>query len=124
VKKIVFLLALIILLKPVLPVIEYAVNYNYIATILCENKDKPKMHCNGKCHLMKELAKASENDKPISQEKKVASQESEVLFFEEIKSFRTASIYLDHYLKTNNNYSNFYFFLNSVSVLKPPINIS
>lgn len=25
------------------------------------------MHCNGKCHLMKELAKAAETEKPASQ---------------------------------------------------------
>jgi hypothetical protein len=39
------------------PVVEYVLNYEYIVTVLCENKDKPEMHCNGKCHLTKELAK-------------------------------------------------------------------
>ncbi len=48
------------LVKPVLPVVEYMVNYDYISKVLCENKAKPKLKCNGKCHLMKELAKASE----------------------------------------------------------------
>jgi hypothetical protein len=71
VKKITFLLALFMLLKPVFPVIDYIVNYEYISKVLCVNKDKPKMHCNGKCHLMKELAKASENEKPISSDKKM-----------------------------------------------------
>ncbi|MCI4444167.1 MAG: hypothetical protein JHC39_11760 [Lentimicrobium sp.] len=123
-KKILFLLALFMLLKPVFPVIDYIVNYEYISKVLCVNKDKPKMHCNGKCHLMKELAKASENEKPISSDKKNAAQESEVLFFEEIKSFKITSIYLDDKQKINSNYSNFYSFLNSTSLFHPPTFIS
>ena len=124
VKKIVFLLALFILVKPVLPVIDYVVNYEYISKVLCVNKAKPKMKCNGKCHLMKELAKASENETPISSNKKTASHELEVLFFEEIKSFKIASIYFEDRQKANNNYSDLYFYLNSDSVFRPPIFIS
>ena len=123
-KKIVFLLALFMLLKPGLPVVEYVVNYNYISKVLCENKAKPQMHCNGKCHLMKELAKASENEKPISSDKKSTTQEFEILFLEEIQSFRIASIFFHKRLKINNNYSNLYFRLNSTSVFRPPIFIS
>jgi hypothetical protein len=37
-------------------------------------KTKPTLQCNGKCHLMKELAKASANDdKPFSSDKKQSS---------------------------------------------------
>ena len=124
VKKIVFLLALFILVKPVLPVLDYVINYEYISKELCVNKAKPKMKCNGKCHLMKELAKASENETPISSNKKTASHELEVLFFEEIKSFKIASIYFEDRQKANNNYSDLYFYLNSDSVFRPPIFIS
>lgn len=124
VKKGIFLLALFMLLKPGLPVIDYIVNYEYISKVLCVNKDKPKMHCNGKCHLMKELAKASENEKPISPEKKVTSQESEVLFLEEIKSFKIVPIYFYNKQKINSNYSNLYFYLDSASVFHPPTFIS
>lgn len=123
-KKLVFLLALFILVKPVLPVIDYIVNYEYISKVLCVNKAKPKMKCNGKCHLMKELAKASENEKPISSDKKIASQELEVLFFQEIKSFKIAPIYFEDRPKTNNNYSDLYFYMNSDAVFRPPIFIS
>ena len=124
VKKIVFLLALFILVKPVLPVIDYIVNYEYISKVLCVNKAKPKMKCNGKCHLMKELAKASENEKPISSDKKIVSQELEVLFFEEIESFIIAPIYFEERQKENNNYSDLYFYLNSPSFFRPPSFIS
>jgi hypothetical protein len=124
VKKIVFLLTLFIVLKPILPVLEYVVNYEYITKVLCINKSKPKLQCNGKCHLMKELAKTSENQTPISSDKKIANQELEVWFFEEIKSYKIASFCFDDNQKTNSNYSNLYFYLNSVLVFHPPRFIS
>lgn len=55
-----------LLAKPAFPVLEYVLQYDYISKVLCENKARPEMHCNGKCHLMKELAKASEADKSDS----------------------------------------------------------
>jgi len=41
----------------------FELNKNYIATKLCENRDKPWMHCNGKCYFMKKLKQAQENDR-------------------------------------------------------------
>ena len=40
----------------------YALNKNYIAKVLCENKAKPKLHCNGKCFLAKQLKQAEKNE--------------------------------------------------------------
>ena len=59
------------MIRPIMPIISYAVNYEYISTELCENKDKPEMACNGKCHLKKELAK--EDNKPNNQVVKIPS---------------------------------------------------
>jgi hypothetical protein len=36
---------------------DYALNKEFIARTLCINKAKPAMHCNGKCHLRKQLQK-------------------------------------------------------------------
>nr|WP_294869711.1 hypothetical protein [uncultured Pedobacter sp.] len=41
----------------------FELNKNYIASVLCENRDKPMMHCNGKCYLMKKLKQAEEKEK-------------------------------------------------------------
>lgn len=41
--------------------VSYELNKDYIAKNLCVNRDKPMMHCNGKCHLAKQLQK-TEND--------------------------------------------------------------
>ena len=93
--------------------------------MLCENKAKPELKCNGKCHLMKELAKASEDEKPINSDKKNNSkQEVEVLFFQDIKSLVTEQIYFQNKTSINNNYSNLYFHLNSCTVFHPPTFIS
>jgi len=124
VKNLVFIIIIAIFLKPVFPVIEYAVNYDYISNVLCENKAKPMMHCNGKCHLMKELAKASENEKPASSDKKGYSSIVELLFFQEIKTISIASVpFLD---KESNGkaYSNLYSNSHLESIFKPPIFIS
>lgn len=111
-------------LKPVLPVLEYVVNYEYISKVLCINRDKPKMQCNGKCHLMQELAKASDAEKPVSSDKKIMSQVLEVLFFEEIPSLKIAQVCFGAKEKTNPVYSNLYSHMNMYSIFHPPISTS
>lgn len=120
-KKIIFIFALFMLLKPILPVLEYVVNYEYVSKVLCENKDKPKMHCNGKCHLMKELAKNAEEDKPISTNKKGASQEHEILFYQELNTFKIEPVFASTSKGYERIYSNLYNRLDKKSVFRPPI---
>jgi hypothetical protein len=124
VKKITFILIVVLFLKPVFPFLDYAINYEYITKVLCENKAKPEMHCNGKCHLMKELAKASDSEKPLSTDKKASSQLLEVLFLEEIQSYAISPIYFVLKQKTAPSYSNLYSHLNTHSIFHPPIFIS
>lgn len=56
------ILALFILLRPFSPYAEYVLNYEYISEVLCINKDKPELNCEGKCYLMQSLAEASADD--------------------------------------------------------------
>jgi hypothetical protein len=57
-----YLLYLLAMVRPVVPIIEYYANYDYIANVLCENKDKPYLECNGKCYLEKQLNKANHSN--------------------------------------------------------------
>lgn len=41
----------------------FELNKNYIAANLCENRDKPLLHCNGKCYFEKKIKQAGENEK-------------------------------------------------------------
>lgn len=50
------------LFRPLVPVIEYMANYDYITTELCENKDNTELDCDGKCYLSKEIAKTQTED--------------------------------------------------------------
>jgi hypothetical protein len=43
-------------------VANYVLNKEYISKNLCVNKAKPKMHCNGKCHLKKQLEKEDKKE--------------------------------------------------------------
>ncbi len=124
VKKIIFIIVLVLLIKPILPVLEYVVNYEYISKVLCINKDKPQLHCNGKCHLLKELAKASDTEKPLSSGKKASSQLVEVLFFEEIASFCIVPIRFVVKEKIDSSCSDLYDSLNVYAIFHPPIFIS
>jgi hypothetical protein len=40
--------------------LDYSLRKDYIAKNLCQNRNRPSMHCNGKCYLSKQLAKAAE----------------------------------------------------------------
>lgn len=62
----IFFLVLLVLAKSLLvpiAILDYEANKGFIAKNLCENKAKPKMQCNGKCHLRKQLSKTSESSK-------------------------------------------------------------
>jgi hypothetical protein len=43
-------------------VLDYQVHKKHITELFCVNKDKPALHCNGKCHLAKQLRKASDSE--------------------------------------------------------------
>ena len=56
-----YLLYLLAMVRPLVPIMEYYANYDYIATVLCENRDKPYLECNGKCYLEKQINKTNHN---------------------------------------------------------------
>ena len=41
----------------------FELNQKYIASSLCENRDKPWLHCNGHCYLMKKIKAAEDKEK-------------------------------------------------------------
>jgi len=96
--------------------LNYAVNKEFIAKNLCENRNKPKMNCNGKCHLKKELQKEEKKDQsPFSSMK----EKVEVQLFNShckvnapILSFEKINLSVVY----NQNYSS----LNSGSIFHPP----
>lgn len=125
-KKIAFIVVLVLFLKPVFPVIEYIVNYDYISQVLCVNKDKPAMHCNGKCHLLQELAKASDDEKSNSpsSNKKTNTNTLNDLFVNDINSFVFSNETTVVPFVLNSKYTNLYSHLEVYTIFHPPIFIS
>ena len=71
-----------------LVVLQYDLNKNYIAQNLCENRNKPKCCCNGKCFLKKQLAKNDKEENSSNSNSK--KDKSEVLLFaQERKQFNS-----------------------------------
>jgi len=57
----------------------FEANQNYIVKEFCENRDKPQMHCEGKCYLMKKLKQAQEKEqKQERQSQKLQVQDAVV----------------------------------------------
>ena len=82
------------------------------------------MHCNGKCHLMKELAKAAETENPKSSDKKEINPVVEILFFQELPSISVSSLNLQYKEKITTTYFNLYSYSNRNSVFHPPTILS
>ena len=73
-------------------VMYYHLNKTYISQKLCENRSNPKMHCNGKCYLSKQLKKAEEGEQKQSQnivkeKDEIISKNNEVLLVSFLSAF-------------------------------------
>lgn len=113
-------LALFLLFKPLIPLVEYVAFYDYIKNELCENKEVVEMQCNGKCHLGKEVAKMSDSPESGNEKKQVAF-ETLVVFYQKITENAFTS-FVFHINKTNisSEYNKSYTYLDKDSVFHPP----
>jgi hypothetical protein len=51
-------------------VIGYEINKDTITKLFCINKEKPVLHCNGKCYLQRQLKEEQKNEQlPVSKMK-------------------------------------------------------
>lgn len=114
------ILSLFMLFKPVLPVIEYVVLYDYIKNELCINKDKPEMQCNGKCHLKKEMANASDSGKEKSKSN-FASAEIQVVYFQEVVNKTSIYLFNTYIFNPIFNFEKVYYFSFSSFLFRPPV---
>lgn len=56
----------VVVFRMLIPVADYLINQEYIASELCENKEQPVLACNGKCYLMSEITKIYGGDEDQS----------------------------------------------------------
>jgi len=108
-----------IALRPVMPLIDYTVNYNYITKNLCENRAKKEMNCKGKCYLAKELSKSSQNS--AKQDQLKLSVFSELFTVKDIFTvLNDFNFNLDNQ-KQNSFLSQFYNFSLDSRIFHPPL---
>ncbi|RKR08016.1 hypothetical protein CLV91_2782 [Maribacter vaceletii] len=94
-KQFLFLIVtLTILIKPLWPLVEYCVNYDYIKNELCENKAKPMLNCDGKCYLAKQLAKESKGEEDNPFKKNTSNTEiKQVVFIEDLLKIKLEHLF-------------------------------
>ena len=91
---IILFVALTMLLKPLWPVADYIVNYDYIVNVLCENKDKPQLNCDGKCYLAKQLAKELEDDgKNPFEQRQVTVEQVHPIYYQSLDGFEFPALF-------------------------------
>jgi hypothetical protein len=103
------------MLRPVAPFVEYVINYDYISKVLCINKDKPALQCNGKCQLMQKLEKQQDDD---FKSLRIVGEDYPIGFIE-LLSIKKDTIILKTISKLY-PYNKNYFFLFSKLVFHPP----
>ncbi len=66
--------------------IDFKINQEFIAKVLCVDKEKPMSTCNGKCYLSEQLKKTEEQQRdqvPTSNEK----DRYEVVYYSQIEKY-------------------------------------
>lgn len=79
---------------------EFYLNQEFVAKNLCVNRDKPQLHCNGKCHLKKQLNEEEKRDQNNPERR--AENKSEVFYD---ASFAIAA-FSPEYIILDSNYHN------------------
>lgn len=71
----------------------YHANKDYIARVLCQNRDKPELHCDGKCYLAKKL-KATQDRQDKETTERVQSLPTLALFCNDLTAFQFLPVWL------------------------------
>lgn len=113
-------LTLFVVFRPLIPLVEYAVNYEYISEVLCINKSKPELHCNGKCYLSKEIAKTNDTDSsPLTKTKNSGQKLLDIYALPEITEInKTENAFFTNF---NFLYKTAYSFLFLKHIFRPPV---
>lgn len=85
---------------------NYQLNKSEITRKYCENKAKPKLHCDGKCHLKKQLKEEDKKEKESTSNNTKDKFETE--FFVQVNfnfSAQKASTSTTHFYSANQSHS-------------------
>lgn len=101
-------------------VIYYQVNKSSIAKELCINRNRPQLHCDGKCFLAKKLKAADEREQKSTSDKLEKMQEI-TLFFQKIEAGLTGeSRFFRTLISINYFYIEPFLSARALSIFHPP----
>jgi hypothetical protein len=98
-------------------VVEFYANQNNIAQNLCENKDKPMMHCCGRCQLRKRLA--HEDDQNKNNPERKSENNDQVAFLKDFTAVLPAPLLSFRHLRYH-SYTSAVPIDHSVAIFHPP----
>ncbi|KUY30596.1 hypothetical protein [Elizabethkingia ursingii] len=110
-----------IALRPVLPLLDYALNYDYIVSRLCENRNRPQLDCNGICYLSKELVKVSGNSPKQENSKINISGFIDTFIVNDTFTFKSLFTGITNKVKPAIYYTDFYDFTSHSKIFRPPL---
>ncbi|MBU2929741.1 hypothetical protein KO515_15995 [Winogradskyella psychrotolerans] len=84
--------------------IDFKINQDFIAKILCINKEKPELTCNGKCYLTKQLKKAEKQDQKQAPNSK--KDRIEIVYYCYKNTFNNLTYKFSYTPKINTPYDN------------------
>jgi thioredoxin-related protein len=97
-------------------VVGFYTQRDLISKTICENKNKPKMHCNGKCYLNKQLKKEQKNERDTSN---ILKEVNEIFVKQPISDFEFISF--DQILEHYDNYLIRPYQNNIPNIFRPPL---
>ena len=113
-------LTLFVVFRPLVPLVEYAVNYEYISGELCINKSNPELHCNEICYLSKEIAKTNDTDSsPLNKTNNSGQKLLDIYILPEIAEITAAE--KKFFSNSNFLYKTAYSFLFLYYIFRPPV---
>ncbi|MCS3531055.1 hypothetical protein [Chryseobacterium sp. JUb7] len=113
-------LTLFVVFRPLVPLVEYAVNYDYISEVLCINKSNPELHCNGKCYVSKQIAKTNDADSsPLNKTKNSGQKLLDIYVLPEITGINTTENAF--FSSFSFLYETAYSFLFLKNIFRPPV---
>ncbi|RYE23398.1 MAG: hypothetical protein EOP51_10655 [Sphingobacteriales bacterium] len=98
----------------------YEANKQYVATVLCENKDKPAMKCCGKCYLRKQINNTGDNTESTPGKQQVKWEKLSWIAVLPIAKTSEISLPVVADKKAESYYRNLYKFTSVTSIFHPP----
>ena len=113
-------LYLLAILQPTLPILEYLVNYNYIVSELCKNRNKPILSCNGKCYLEKQVEQQLNHDRSSKETDMPPKVDFEKLITIKTNKFIYSTLEFNNKLESPNHFNLLKESILINAIFKPP----